>query len=256
MHLSVITAARGHEADALRLWAGGPFAEHDWLWKSLCGAPDTTPDFLFRRWDIEGVPRLFVLTPQKPLPQGEAWEMKTRDYAPRLAAGTRLQFHVRANPTVIETRDGRSQRQDVVTRAKLRLLGERGFGSWEEWQAADKPTFQSLIREACGGWLNDRAARHGFQLHPQTVQAEGYCQHEQDDSRTQLVESQQTSYRTTRAPLGVSRMVRQRADSGVPFSTVDLSGELTVVDPIMFAFALQRGIGRAKPFGCGLLLVE
>ena len=114
MHLSVIAAARGHEADAVREWAGGPFAEHDWLWKSVCGAPDTAPNFLFRRWDVEGAPRAFVLTVQKPEPQGgTTWEITTRDYAPRLAAGTRLQFHVRANPTVMETRDGRSQRQDV-----------------------------------------------------------------------------------------------------------------------------------------------
>ena len=236
MHLSVIVAARGHEAAAVSEWAGGPFAEHDWLWKSLCGAPDTAPDFLFRRWDIEGAPRLFVLTTHSPLPQSETWEMSTRNYTPRLAAGTRLRFHVRANPTVMETRDGRSQRQDVVTRAKMRLLGERGFGSWQEWRGEEKPTFQSLVRDTCGQWLSDRAARHGFELHPETLRADGYRQHEQDDSRTQIV--------------------RRRADSGVPFSTVDLSGELTVVDPVTFAFALQRGIGRAKPFGCGLLLID
>src|SRR5579862_1636867 len=164
MHLSVIVAARGREADAAREWAGGPFAEHDWLWQRLCGAPNTTPDFLFRRWDVDGVPRLFVLTTQKPLSQGPEWEVTTRDYAPRLAAGSRLHFHVRANPTAMETRDGRSQRQDVVTRAKLRLLGERGFGSWEEWQGGDKPSFQSLVRETCARWLGDRAVRHGFLL--------------------------------------------------------------------------------------------
>jgi CRISPR system Cascade subunit CasE len=236
MHLSVIAATRGHEADAAREWAGGPFVEHDWLWKSLCGAPDMAPDFLFRRWDVDGAPRAFVLTTQKPLPQCGTWEVTTRDYAPRLGAGTRLPFHVRANPAVMETRDGRSQRQDVVTRAKMRLLGQHGFGSWEEWRGEDKPTFQALVRETCGQWLEDRAARHGFQLHPETLRAEGYCQHEQDDSRTQLV--------------------LQRSDCGVPFSTVDLSGELTVVDPVTFTFALQRGIGRAKPFGCGLLLID
>src|SRR6185312_4081468 len=84
MHLSVIAAARGHETDAANEWAGGPFAEHDWLWKCLCGAPDTAPDFLFRRWDVEGAPRAFVLTTQKPLPQCDMWEITTRDYAPRL----------------------------------------------------------------------------------------------------------------------------------------------------------------------------
>ena len=130
---------------------------------------------------------------------------------------------------------GRNARMSI-TRAKLRLLGERGFGSWEEWHGADKPSFQTLVRNACREWLSDRAARHRFLLHDETLRAEGYCQHQQDESRTQLA--------------------RRKADSGVPFSTVDLSGELTVVDPVTFGFALQSGIGRAKPFGCGLLLLD
>ena len=40
------------------------------------------------------------------------------------------------------------------------------------------------------------------------------------------------------------------------FSTVDLSGELTVLEPEIFANALYDGIGHAKAFGCGLLLVR
>jgi CRISPR system Cascade subunit CasE len=236
VYFSVIVAVPGREADAAREWAGGPFVEHDWLWRYLCGAPGITPDFLFRRWDIGASPRIFAVTVQKPLPQGGAWQLTTREYAPRLAAGSRLKFHLRANPTVNETRDGRSQRQDVVTREKVRLLAERGGGSWEEWHGADKPSDQSLVRDTCCEWLRGRAARHGFEVHDESFRAEHYTQHEQDDSRTQLV--------------------RQRGESGVPFSTVDLGGELTVVDPVTFAFALQRGIGRAKPFGCGMLLLD
>lgn len=236
MYFSVIVAASGREADAAQEWAGGPFAEHDWLWKSVCGAPGVTPDFLFRRWDLDGAPRIFVVTSQKPLPQSGPWQMTSHDYAPRVATGSKLHFHLRANPTATETRDGRSQRQDVVTRAKVRLLAERGLGSWEEWKDADKPALQTVVHESCCAWLRGRAARHGFEVNDQTFRAEHYTQHEQDDSRTQLV--------------------RQRGESGVPFSTVDLAGELTVVDPVTFTFALQRGIGRAKPFGCGLLLLD
>ena len=40
------------------------------------------------------------------------------------------------------------------------------------------------------------------------------------------------------------------------FSTVDLSGELVVTDAERFASTLANGIGRAKAFGCGLLLVR
>jgi len=40
------------------------------------------------------------------------------------------------------------------------------------------------------------------------------------------------------------------------FSTVDFSGELVVTDTERFANALLGGVGRAKAFGCGLLLVR
>jgi hypothetical protein len=40
------------------------------------------------------------------------------------------------------------------------------------------------------------------------------------------------------------------------FSTVDLTGELVVTDAERFATTLASGIGRAKAFGCGLLLVR
>ena len=40
------------------------------------------------------------------------------------------------------------------------------------------------------------------------------------------------------------------------FTTVDFGGQLTVTDGRAFATALVGGIGHAKAFGCGLLLVR
>ena len=45
-------------------------------------------------------------------------------------------------------------------------------------------------------------------------------------------------------------------DGRLSFSTADFSGELTVIDPAAFAVALGDGIGPAKAFGRGLLLVR
>ncbi|MEA2080768.1 MAG: type I-E CRISPR-associated protein Cas6/Cse3/CasE [Pseudomonadota bacterium] len=42
----------------------------------------------------------------------------------------------------------------------------------------------------------------------------------------------------------------------INFSTLDYSGLLTVTDPELFKAALFQGIGPAKAFGCGLLLVR
>ena len=46
------------------------------------------------------------------------------------------------------------------------------------------------------------------------------------------------------------------ADRKLQFTTVDFSGQLAVTDPLAFVAALGSGIGRAKAFGCGLLLIR
>jgi CRISPR system Cascade subunit CasE len=48
----------------------------------------------------------------------------------------------------------------------------------------------------------------------------------------------------------------QRSNRGISLSTLDFEGSLTVTDPADFLNALLSGIGPAKAFGCGLLLVR
>lgn len=43
---------------------------------------------------------------------------------------------------------------------------------------------------------------------------------------------------------------------GISLSTLDFEGELSVTDPGIFLSALFKGIGPAKAFGCGLMLVR
>lgn len=40
------------------------------------------------------------------------------------------------------------------------------------------------------------------------------------------------------------------------FGILDLRGSLTVTEPATFLAALARGFGRAKAFGCGLMLIR
>ncbi|WP_226961810.1 MULTISPECIES: type I-E CRISPR-associated protein Cas6/Cse3/CasE [Streptomyces] len=49
---------------------------------------------------------------------------------------------------------------------------------------------------------------------------------------------------------------RQRALLLAPQLGVAVRGELTVTDPAAFARTLSTGLGRAKSYGCGLLLVK
>lgn len=225
MYFSLIRPVAGRERDAAHEWTDGPYSEHQWLWR-LFRAPEGAPrDFLFRRWDTEGMPRFYVLSERAPQAQTSAWSVQTRHYAPDVAAGERLHFDLRANPVVVHSRDGKPRRHDVVMQEKKRLLQERGLSRWRDWQDADKPPFQALVRDICGAWLRSRASRHGFAIDERSLAVDAYQQHAENQGRLQ-------------------------------FTSVDFSGELTVVDPVAFGALLRNGIGRAKAFGCGLMLVR
>ena len=225
MYFNLIAPADGHEREAAHERAEGPYAEHRWLWRFFPAAEGTTRDFLFRRLDVHGIPRFYVVSRRAPVPSGAAWSVQTREYAPRLLVGTRLHFDLRANPVVSRSRDGKSKRDDVVMQEKKRLLEARGLGRWQDWQGQGKPALYTLVRAACGAWLKSRAASLGFAVDEMCLAVYGYQRHAEKNGR-------------------------------LHFSTVDFSGDLTVTDPVAFGQALYAGVGHAKAFGCGLLLVR
>lgn len=78
-------------------------------------------------------------------------------------------------------------------------------------------------------WLRKKGASNGFEI----------CE-------TQVIAS---GYRT-------NRFFKPKGHHSVSISTIDFSGILTVKDPEVFLNTLYQGVGPAKSFGCGLLLVR
>lgn len=150
----------------------------------------------------------------------------TRDYAPRLFEGDRLLFELRANPTVRHGHDGKSSRHDVVMEAKKKLMAEHHVSRWVDWHDVEKPSLIEVAQVACTNWLQCKAGRLGFVLDLGTLVVASYEQH------------------------------KEKPDQMLRFSTVDLSGQLTVTDPEAFSLGLLNGVGSAKAFGCGLLLIR
>ena len=249
MYFSLIQPRPQHEREAaFERNGGGAYEDHQWLWQRFFPAPAGTPrDFLFRRLDAGVTARFYVLSARAPQTDVPGWQVKPTAYAPKLAAGERLQFELRANPVV--SRPGKPQlnpdgspklrmsgkhagsakhsvvRHDVVMDAKKRLLDERGLAHWRDWNGADKPSSYELARQSCGRWLIDSGAARGFAVDEERLSVEAYTQHRGKDEKLQ-------------------------------FSSVDFAGELTVLDADRFGTALMQGIGHAKAFGCGLLLVR
>lgn len=234
MYFSLITPNPGYERTAAHEWLRSSYAEHQWLWRFFPAPKGTARDFLFRRRDVDRLPRYYTVSSRPPETDSQAWHVQSRAYQPRIPAGTRLSFDLRANPAISRTHESGARRHDVVMDEKKRLLAARGLPSWESWAPdrtiADagpdpRPPLYDLVHRTCSGWLATRAEQHGFTLDASSLTVAAYQQHG-----------------------GKNGQLR--------FSTVDYGGELVVTNEQRFANALIVGIGRAKAFGCGLLLVR
>jgi CRISPR system Cascade subunit CasE len=230
MFFSVITPTPGNERDAAHTQLDGTYAQHQWLWRFFPGNPDARRDFLFRRSEHRGMARYHMVSVRQPVSPDSAWTVQSRAYAPCIAPQTRLQFELRANPVVRTRRDGKACRDDVVMAEKKRLLKARGLNRWADWGDADRPALYDLVTTACSVWLRRCGERAGFVLDEDTLRVDAYQNHVE---KTQLPNEQR-----------------------LRFSSVDFAGVLTVTDSGRLHHALTHGIGPAKAFGCGLLLVR
>ncbi len=202
-----------------RFWSvfRSPYSVHQAIWSLFGDRPDRERDFLYHVKETSGPPVVYALSAREPSNTDELWRVQAVDFAPKLHEGMRLGFFLRANP--VRTREGR--RHDVIMEEKQRLKA-RGVPR-AEW-----PLEAELVHEAGATWLAARSEKAGFRIH--AVRADAYRQH--DFSKQ-----------------GDGRRVR--------FSTVDFTGLLEILDPTcFFREALCRGIGHAKGFGCGMILIR
>lgn len=204
-----------------RLLPADAYAEHKLLWQWFSRGVEAR-DFLFRREQQGHCPQFYVVSRCVPNDPGNHWDIDCKPFAPRLAAGERLTFVLRANPVrvrkisddpAIKTR----RRDDVVADLKKRRYSDR----------EQRPPMGTIVQEAGETWLSERASSCGFEL--EAVYAEGYRQH---------------------------RLYKRGRGEPITLSTVDFSGRLRITDAARFTERLFRGIGPAKAFGCGLLLVR
>jgi CRISPR system Cascade subunit CasE len=237
-------------------------------------------DFLFREeLAVEQLPRpskrradpvYYVLSRKEPSANA-LFEVETKPYQPRLAAGDRLSFKLRVNAVV--TRSGK--RHDIVMDAqsswlnsqleslglpsegkkqvrKQRLLDHAGDKQLEEWRAAiDAGNFRQKLEQQMGRtalmewaiktaeakrvhdwWARQGQEHHGFEI----------AQHPNSGPLFDYA-----AY--------LNHPIPEKGKSA-GFSSLDLTGEVMVTDVERFRRLLLEGTGPAKAFGCGLMLVR
>ncbi|MDE0097275.1 MAG: type I-E CRISPR-associated protein Cas6/Cse3/CasE [Gammaproteobacteria bacterium] len=201
-------------------------AHHRLIW-TLFPDSEATRDFL---WRSDGSGRFYILSHRKPVQSGLFLTLESTEFSPVLAQGDRLAFTLRANATrdrrMEKCGDGRrrSRRVDLVMDALYSVPGQKTLGPD---QVSDRPRMRMRIADRVANeWLTAIGDRAGFDI--EKLQVDDY------------------SVRQFRRPGG----------SLVTFGLLDMKGVLLINQPDPFLAALTSGFGRARAFGCGLMLIR
>lgn len=169
-------------------------------------------------WREEAPGCFMALSARPPTPIPDLFDVQFKSFEPLLTPGDRLAFTLRANPVVsrAEAPGRRGKRHDVVMDALHAMP-----------QAERAGARLDAVAKAGRAWLSRQGEAHGFTL-AEGVGIDGY------------------------EPVRIPR------DGGRParFSQLDFTGRLTVTDPAAFMTTLAAGFGRARAFGCGLMLIR
>ena len=196
-------------------------ANHRLIWTLFGDARDQPRDFL---WRMDGRGRFYTLSTQPPIANDLFNSPETKAFAPRLEQGDRLHFTLRANAT--KDRAKVSRMDKAARRGKSRrvdVVMDLLRTVPKDVRADER---MKLAQAAAEAWMDRQGASRGFAA--RQVAVEGY--------RT----------------LELGRTERR----GMTFGILDLTGEIEVTDPDAILPALAGGFGRAKAWGCGLMLIR
>jgi CRISPR system Cascade subunit CasE len=209
--------------ELVRLLSGDGYQAHRLIWNLYADTNERKRDFLYRQ-EGDGIwPFFYAVSERLPIDETGMWQIDSKTYSPKLLKGQLLSFIIRVNP-VRAKRDEQNKlhRHDIVMDAKTREKQTgKGLGG--------KAPLADIVQAEGPKWLEARSERHGFFIDHSHIRADGYRQ----------------------------RVVyKSKSTSPIRFSTLDIGGVLTVIEPGLFVKALYKGIGPAKGFGCGMMMVK
>lgn len=211
--------------DSARVAAG-----HRLIWTLFSDAPDRRRDFLWR----EAEPgHFYFLSHRPPEDRHGLFNLDPPKYfSPELRSGDRLAFVLRANATTSRIL-GEQKPADGKTRGKPCDVVMNALHTVPKIDRARLR--QQVIRKAGLEWLTKQGEKAGFHIDTQR-RSDGA------DEETPSME-----YRTLRVSHGL-----RPAQLGI----LDFQGILRVQNPDTFVATVTKGFGRAKAFGCGLMLIR
>lgn len=193
-------------------------AHHRLIWTAFAGDAKARRDFL---WRDEGNGRFLVLSARRPANAELFEEPDTKAFEPALRTGDQLSFLLRANATLTAKSD-RIGADGKRAREHRDIVMAKLYPLTATDRASER---MAVAQQAAQEWLAGVGDRHGFAV--EEALARGY------------------------------RVLEPRARGRAPrFGILDLEGLIRVNDPEAFLTRLLLGFGRAKAFGCGLMLIR
>lgn len=203
----------------LKLDRNGAYSAHQLLWQLF--SQEKARQFIYRQ-EIgpSGSPVFFVLSSCEPEMHSDIFQVQTKRFHPALQQGQRLAFKLRVNPTICITDENqRSRRHDVLMHAKRQLKSDM----------LSDIDLNVHMNNAAHQWICDKTRLSTWGITLDTLpDIEAYTQHHS----------------------------KKKSGHQVQFSSVDFQGLLTVDDPDKFLSQYEKGFGRAKALGCGLMLIR
>ncbi len=220
MYFSKIALRKDVKVEELaQLLRGDDYHFHQQLWR-LFSSKNSQRDFIYREQSFDKWPCFYTISSRQPKDSQGLWEIQVKDFAPKLVVGQQLAFSLRANPVRTKDRfDEKGQRRSV--RHDVVMDAKWGYDK------TNRPPSAELMQQAGWEWLQARMVKQGFQVQPNQLRVDGYQQH---------------------------RFIKQ--GQTIQLSTLDFEGLLTVIQVDEFLNLLRYGIGSAKGFGCGMMLVR
>lgn len=167
-------------------------------------------------WRQDEKRRWLVLSARLPQDPHQLFDVESKPFTPVLEKGHRLTFALRANAVVTRKNEEGRPKRCDVVMDRL-----RAFPKGERALERDRRAL-----EAGRDWLAQQGVKSGFQLGHVDVVA----------------------YRTEKIP--------RSGKKPIELGLLDLEGDISIETPELFVPALAVGFGKAKGFGCGLMLIR
>ena len=199
------------------------YSLHQRIWGLVSQNKDQKRDFLYRvEYDAyQNIKFIYLLARQQVAPLENYKIAVSPKFQPQVEMGESLYFMLRANPIVKKRENGCAKECDIIMDAKHQF--KRKGQNYLDMFSMDE-----LIHSVGMKWLVRKGELHGFSVEEFDVKVDNYQEY----------------------------LIKAAGKQSFALRALDFEGKLKIVDVDRFTSTLFRGIGSAKAFGCGLMLVK